>query len=139
MSTLLALGPFSFGMDTANYHALQRQMQFKHPSTSRVGARDAYQNVNPGEEVINITGMVAPEVTGQLSSITQLEQMGQDGLAHVLVDGAGYVYGVYYIDSLETDQSFHFDDGTPRRVEFSLSLRRSDDAPADIDGNGNSV
>ena len=133
------MGPFSFGMDTANYHALQRQMQFKHPSTSRVGARDAYQNVNPGEEVITIAGMVAPEVTGQLASITELEQMGAEGLAHVLVDGAGYVYGVYYIDSLETNQSFHFDDGTPRKVEFSLSLRRSDDAPTDTDISGSSV
>jgi phage protein U len=131
MTTMLAFGPFAFGMATAAYSELQRQMQFKHAAAVRVNARDAYQFVGPGTETLTVSGLVAPEVTGTLASITQLEDMGRGGLSYVLVDGAGYVYGVYYIDSLQTTQSYHHPDGTPRKVEFSLTLGRSDDLPTD--------
>jgi len=128
---MLALGPFAFGVSTAGYHQLQRSMQFKHPALSRVGLRDSYQKIGPGEEQITLTGVVAPAVTGTLASITRLETMGQGGAAYVLVDGAGYVYGTYHIDSIQTTQTAHLEDGTPRKVEFSLSLTRDDAMPAD--------
>jgi len=138
MTHMLALGPFAFGVSTAGYEKLQRSMQFKHAAAVRVGERDAYQKLGPGEESITISGTVAPEVTGTLSSITRLEEMGRGGEAYVLVDGAGYVYGVYHIDSLQTDQSNHMADGTPRKVDFSLTLTRDDSLPADEDSKARS-
>jgi phage protein U len=128
---MMALGPFAFGLHTAAYDQLQRQMQFKHAAAVRVGARDAFQRLGPGSETLTLSGIVAPEVTGTLASLTELEDMGREGLSYVLVDGAGYIYGVYYIDSLQTTQSYHHADGTPRKVEFSLTLSRSDDLPTD--------
>lgn len=130
-TVLMAFGPFVFGMATAAYAELQRQMQFKHAASARVGKRDAYQIVSPGTELLTLSGTVAPEVSGTLASITQLETMGSEGRAYVLVDGAGHVYGVYFIDSLQTTQSAIHSDGTPRKVAFSLTLCRSDDEPAD--------
>ena len=129
--TLLAFGPFAFGMATAAYDKFRRQMQFKHGAAVRIGARDAYQNLGPGDELITLSGTVAPEVTGRLSSITQLEDMGRDGNAYVLVDGTGYVYGTYYIESMESDQHDHVIDGRPRRVDFSITLKRTDGLPTD--------
>jgi phage protein U len=129
--TLMAFGPFAFGMHTAAYDELRRQMQFKHGAAVRVGERDNYQYLGAGEEIITLSGTVAPGVTGTLASITQLEAMGLGGQAYVLVDGAGYVYGVYFIDRIETTQRYLFDDGTPRRVDFSVTLYRSDNLPAD--------
>jgi phage protein U len=129
--TLLALGPFAFGMDTAAFNELRKQMQFKHGAAVRVGARDAFQNLGPGSELITLSGTVAPEVTGQLASISQLEQMGRDGNAYVLVDGTGYVYGTFYVDSMEETHRDHVEDGRPRRVDFSLTLTRTDGLPTD--------
>jgi phage protein U len=129
--TLLALGPFAFGMNTAAFDELRRQMQFKHGAAVRIGARDSFQYLGPGSESLTLSGTVAPEITGQLASITQLEQMGRNGNAYVLVDGTGYVYGTFYIDSMETTQRYHLADGTPRRVDFSLTLERSDSLPTD--------
>ena len=134
--TLMAFGPFAFGMQTAAYDELRRQMQFKHGAAVRVGERDNYQYLGAGEEIVTLSGTVAPGVTGTLASITQLENMGLGGQAYVLVDGAGYVYGVYFIQSLETTQRYLFPDGTPRRVDFSLTLCRSDTVPADEPTNG---
>ena len=129
--TLMAFGPFAFGMQTAAYDELRRQMQFKHGAAVRVGERDSYQYLGAGEEIVTLSGTVAPGVTGTLASITQLEAMGAGGQAYVLVDGAGYVYGVYFIDRIETTQRYFLDDGTPRRVDFSVTLYRSDNLPAD--------
>lgn len=129
--TLMAFGPFTFGVQTAAYDELRRQMQFKHGAAVRVGERDNYQYLGAGEEIITLSGTVAPGVTGTLAPITQLENMGLGGQAYVLVDGAGYVYGVYFIDRIETTQRYLFDDGTPRRVDFSVTLYRSDNLPAD--------
>jgi uncharacterized protein len=134
--TLMAFGPFAFGMQTATYDELRRQMQFKHGAAVRVGERDSYQFLGAGEEIITLSGTVAPGVTGTLASITQLETMGQGGQAYVLVDGAGYVYGVYFIDRIETTQKYLFDDGTPRRMDFSVTLYRTDTLPADEPANG---
>lgn len=129
--TLMAFGPFAFGMHTAAYDELRRQMQFKHGAAVRVGERDNYQYLGAGEEIITLSGTVAPGVSGTLASITQLETMGEGGQAYVLVDGAGYVYGVYFIQSLESTQKNLVQDGTPRRVDFSVTLCRSDNLPAD--------
>ena len=136
MSYMMALGPYPFGLDTTAYEQLQRSMQFRHAAAVRVGARDAYQVVGPGEETITLTGKVAPGTVGTLSSITRLEEMGQGGKAYVLVDGAGYVYGTYHIDSIQTTQRAHVADGTPRIVDFSLTLTRDDALPADEDATG---
>jgi phage protein U len=129
--TMMAFGQFAFGLGTAAYDELRRQMQFKHGAAVRIGSRDALQFLGPGDEMVTLSGTVAPAITGTLASITQLENMGRGGMAYVLVDGAGYVYGVYCIDSIETTQRYHFDDGTPRRVDFSLTLRRTDSLPSD--------
>lgn len=127
---LMALDQFVFGLSTAAYTDLQRQTAWKHKSTSRIGARDARQFVGPGDETITLKGLIAPELTGTLASLDELRAMGDTGDAYVMVDGTGKIYGAFVIESLSEDQSFHDQRGTPRRVEFSLSLTRVDDTLA---------
>jgi phage protein U len=124
---LLALDQFVFGMETLAFQELQRQTQWKHRTTSRVGARDARQFMGPGEDTITLTGVLAPELTGKLSSLQDLRKMADAGAAYAMVDGAGTVYGAFVIEGLNEGQSLHYADGTPRRVEFTLSLARTDD------------
>jgi phage protein U len=127
---LLALDQFVFGMDTLAFQELQRQTQWKHRTTSRVGARDARQYMGPGEDTITLTGVLAPELTGKLSSLQDLRKMADAGAAYAMVDGAGTVYGAFVIEGLNEGQSLHYADGTPRRVEFTLSLARTDEDKA---------
>lgn len=127
---LLALDQFVFGMDTVNFQELQRQSQWKHRNTSRIGARDARQFTGPGDDTITITGVLIPELAGKLSSLQELRKMADAGAAYALVDGAGAVYGAFLIEGLNEGQSLHDAKGTPRRVEFTLSLTRTDDDKA---------
>jgi phage protein U len=125
---LASLGQFVFSLSTLAYAELQRRTSWKHASTSRVGGRNARQFTGAGDDAITLTGWFAPDqLGGKLSSLAELRTMGDDGDAYVLVDGAGSVYGAFVIEGLDEGQTLHAKDGTPRRVEFTLSLMRVDD------------
>lgn len=49
------------------------------PSNSRVGARPSYQFVGVGEEVMTLSGVLMPEITGGRISLELLEKMGDTG------------------------------------------------------------
>jgi hypothetical protein len=130
---LMALGQFVFGLDTLAFQELQRQTRWKHSAAPRVGARDARQFLGQGDDTITLSGMLAPELTGTLASLKDLRTMGDTGEAYALVDGAGTVYGAFLIEGMDEGQTLHHADGTPRRVDFTLNLTRTDDnraAPA---------
>lgn len=124
---LMSLDQFVFGLSTLAYTELQRQTQWKHRNSSRVGARDARQFSGPGDDTITLNGTLSPELTGKLSSLKELEAMADAGEAYAMVDGAGNVYGAFVIESMNQTQKLHFEDGTPRLIEFSISLARVDD------------
>lgn len=125
---MMALDQFVFSLATAPFRELQRQRSWKHRTSSRVGARDASQYTGPGDDTITLNGTVAQtESFGSIASIKQLGQMGDTGDAYVLVDGTGNVYGAYVIDGLSETQTFHTKEGTPRKIEFALTLKRVDD------------
>ena len=125
---MMSLGQFVFSLSTVAYQELQRRTSWKHASTSRIGGRNARQFTGPGDDTITLTGWFAPDQgIGKLASLTELRTMGDDGDAYALVDGAGKVYGAFVIEGLDEGQTLHQKNGTPRRVEFTLSLTRVDD------------
>lgn len=125
---MMALGTFAFGMDTATYQQLQRSMSWRYGSSDRIGARPARQYLGPGDDTVRLSGVLAPEITGDPASLAVLREMAADGKALPLVDGNGRVYGAYAITSIEETQAYFFPDGTPRRIEFALTLERDEDA-----------
>ncbi|QKV52377.1 phage tail protein [Comamonas antarctica] len=131
----LCLGLFVFGLDTASYQDLQRRTSWKHPTQARAGARDASQFMGAGEDTISLRGSIVPEFAGDVASLDELRRMANTGHAWALVEGSGTVYGAFVITELEETKTLFFVDGTPRKVEFSLNLRRvdEDDSEADSD------
>lgn len=120
---LLSLDDFVFSLETLAYQELQRQVSWKHPSTSRIGARNASQFAGPGDDTITLTGVLATEINS-LQSLDDLYAMGDVGDYYVMVDGAGYVYGAFTIESISEQQSYHLEDGTPRKINFTITLKR---------------
>ena len=123
---MLCLGLFVFSLDTLSYQELQRRTAWKHPTQSLVGARDASQFLGAGEDTITLSGSMVPEFAGDVASLDELRRMGNTGNAWVLVEGTGTVYGAYVITDLQETKSMFYVDGTPRKIEFTLSLRRVD-------------
>ncbi len=122
---MMSLDQFVFSLSTAPYKELQRQRNWKHRTSSRVGVRDASQYTGAGDDTITLNGTVVPaESFGSIASIKQLATMADTGDAYVLVDGAGNVYGAYIIDGLNETQTFHTAEGAPKKIEFTLTLKR---------------
>lgn len=124
---MLSLGQFVFSLDTLAYQQLQRATDWRHAANSRVGARAASQFVGPGDDKITLNGVLLPELAGKRTSLDTVRDMGGQGAAWSLVDGNGVVYGAFVLLSVNETSTLFFADGTPRRIEFTLELRRVDD------------
>lgn len=136
---MLALGMFVFSLSTAAYQELQRQTEWRHANNSRVGAAPARQFVGRGEDSITLPGVILPELAGSALSLDALRLMANTGKAWPMVEGSGRIYGLWIIESLSETKTLFFHDGTPRRIEFTLILKRIDDDRIDLIGAGTSV
>lgn len=123
---MMALGLFVFALETAPYQEFQHQIGWRHPSNNRVGRRPSRQFTGPDEETVTLSGVLLPELSGGDNTIEALRQMGNTGLAYVLIEGSGRYYGMFEIDSLSVTRTLFFKDGKARRIEFSLKLTRVD-------------
>lgn len=136
----MALGQFVWGLETLAYQEFKRSTSWRHPSSSRVGARAARQYVGPGDDTITLSGWVAPELIGSYASVAELRAMGDSGQAFALVAGTGEVFGQWIIENLSETGTELYPDGTPRRISFDIKLERVDDdkggAQVDVDETG---
>lgn len=129
VSMMMALGLFVFGLHTVPYQQLQRQLAWRHPENSRVGARPSSQFIGRGPEIITLSGVLYPEITGGTMSLAAIEAMADTGKAWPLIEGTGRFYGLYVIEEQSSTNSEFFPDGAARKIEFSLKLKRTDDDP----------
>lgn len=131
---MLALGMFVFMRQTLPYQNMQRSADYRWPSNSRVGKRDAFQFLGPGEDKITLSGDLYPELTGGRLSLLSLYTMAEEGRAWPLIAGTGTIYGMFVVTNVSETGTVFFADGTPRKISFSLSLTRADDSLAAIYG-----
>lgn len=131
---MMALGLFVFMLTTLPYQEFKHQMAWRHPSNSRVGQRPQSQFLGADDEIITLTGVLYPELTGGRLSLLGLQQMANTGKAWSLVEGNGTLYGLFVIESLSCNKSIFFSDGSARKIEFTLTLKRSDETRQDVLG-----
>ena len=121
---MLALGMFVFMRQTLPHQTMQRESDYRWASNSRIGKRDAFQFLGVGEENITLAGVLYPELTGGKLTMTTLRLMAEEGRAWPLL----------VISRLSETGSIFFADGTPRKIDFTLSLTRVDESLAALYG-----
>lgn len=131
---MMALGLFVFMLDTMPYQQLQQQFKWRMPSNSRIGMRPSYQFIGPDEETITLSGVLLPELTGGDTALSLLKMMADQGKAWPLIEGTGAIYGFYVVESIDTTRSDFFSDGKARRIEFTITLKRTDSSLLDLLG-----
>ncbi|MDD2059071.1 phage tail protein [Pseudomonas sp. GD03860] len=131
---MLALGMFVFSLHTLAHQQLQRQTEWRHATNARIGAHPGSQFLGRGEDEITLPGTLLPELAGSLVSLDEIRGMANTGKSWALVEGTGRVYGLYVITSISETRTLFFQDGTARRIEFSLSLKRVDEGRVDLMG-----
>lgn len=131
---MLALGMFVFMRQTLPYQTMQRDAEYRWPSNSRVGKRDAYQFLGVGEEKITLSGALYPELTGGKMTMNIVRLMAEEGRAWPLIDGNGLIYGMFVINNVGETGSLFFSDGSPRKIDFTMALTRVDPSLAALYG-----
>lgn len=131
---MLALGFFVFMRQTLPFQSMQRDAEYRWPSNSRIGKRDAFQFLGVGEEKITLSGELYPEITGGKLTLTAVRLMAEEGRAWPLLSGNGMIYGMYVINSVSETGAEFFTDGSPRKITFNLALTRVDESLAAIYG-----
>ncbi|MDP2127231.1 MAG: phage tail protein [Pseudohongiella sp.] len=135
---MMSYGMFVFGLSTAAYQELQRQTAWRHSSQNRVGARPVRQYLGQGDDTIVLSGTLLPQFTGGQQHLDELRAMADEGAAWPLIEGTGYYYGLYVIESLSEGKSHHMSDGAAQRIQFSLTLAAVDPDSPDRLGEMNS-
>lgn len=128
--TMMQLGAFQFGIETAAYQELARSTAFRWAAQGRFGKLDGQQFTGPDEETMSLPGVVYPEWRGGFGQLDAMRAMAGGGAPLDLVDGSGNSLGRWIIIRVDETQTIFADAGKPRRVEFSLDLRRFPDAQA---------
>ncbi|TDL95669.1 phage tail protein [Stutzerimonas stutzeri ATCC 17588 = LMG 11199] len=131
---MMALGMFVFSLETLAYQEFQRQTEWRHGSTSRIGTNPARQYLGRGDDSITLPGVLLPALAGSQLSLDALRTMADTGKAWPLVEGTGKIYGTWVIESLSETRTLFFRDGQARRIEFTLTLKRIDDGRVDLLG-----
>ncbi len=131
---MMALGMFVFSLETLAYQEFQRQTEWRHGSTNRIGTNPARQYLGRGDDSITLPGVLLPALAGTQLSLDALRTMADTGKAWPLVEGTGKIYGTWIIESLSETRTLFFRDGQARRIEFTLTLKRIDDGRVDLLG-----
>lgn len=125
---LMALGQFLFTTETLSFNELQRQRQWKYGTNAVAKGRDAVQYMGQGDDNVTLTGLIYHEHGfGRRQSVDDLAAMADRGQGYMLVDGSGYIYGVYKIDSVDETKTILTDVAVARKIDFSIKLSRTDD------------
>ena len=125
---LATLGVFVFTRQTVPFQSLDRTSSWRHPTNSVVGTMPKTQFTGKDSETVTISGRLAPEITGGKLSLAMLELMAESGAAFPLIEGADFMLmGFFVIESIQETRTELFGDGTPRLIDFTLNLKRTDD------------
>lgn len=124
---MMTLGWFVFMRSTVAPQSQQDERAWRHPGNNRIGARPSYQYLGPDDELSTLSGVLYPELTGGPVSLDMLNSMGDSGQAFPLIQGDGVMRGSFVIEGISTTRSEFFQDGSARKIEFSIKLKRVDD------------
>ncbi|WP_028294052.1 phage tail protein [Oceanobacter kriegii] len=121
------LGLFVFSLTTAPLSDRQRSTNWRHARSEPIGQRATSEYIGPGEDRITLNGQITHDIAGTVVSLDVLRAMADTGEAYVFVLGTGQVLGAFTIEDLQESSTRLFPDGTPRAVEFSITLVRTTD------------
>jgi len=123
-TVMLMLGPFMFSLDTAAYQSFHRRTRYKWSLQDVAHGRPVHQWGGPGEDTIELRGVIYPEYYGGLKQVNAMREIAGLGKPLLLVDGLGFMYDEWVIRQVEEKASIFYEDGQPKKIEFHMELDR---------------
>lgn len=122
MSVMMLLGTTVFSVNTTTYNSITRSAVWQWQALSVIGKNPRYQYLGQGENTIAIHGLVYPGQYGSKSQLLLLEQAAGLGMPLPMFSGSGLELGAWCVQGFSETRTELFDNGQPRKIEFSLDL-----------------
>ena len=123
VTTMMMLGNYRFCISNATYQTLRHNSEYRWNSINKINSDPAMQYTGKGTETINLDGIIYPYLSGGINQISLMRTEAESGNALMLISGNGFAFGKWCITSISESQSIFFQDGTPRRIEFTMALK----------------
>ncbi|MGE4169153.1 MAG: phage tail protein [Candidatus Margulisiibacteriota bacterium] len=130
MDIMMMIGTFIFSVDTASYQQFSRATEYRWRSQERVNAIEALQFIGEGSDVVTFVGTIYTEYKGGVGQLTVMRGIAGNGKPLVLIDGRGFVHGLWVIEKVEENVEAFFGQGVPRRQRFTMQIRKYGDNKA---------
>lgn len=134
MILLGTLGFFVFVMKTVPFNQISHSQSWRHPDQAAVGIMPPSQFTGKDPEEITIEAELRPEVTGGTTDIKLLQLMADTGKPYPFITGTGQIMGSYVITGIQERGSRLNQDGSPRAISFSMTLKKVSDSPLGLEG-----
>lgn len=125
---LASLGLFVFETAATAFESLDRSSAYRYGTGNAVGTRPHMQYIGQDNDSISLSGTLYPSLTDGILSLDKLRDMAATGKSYALMNGNGYYYGMCHITDIKETQTHLLQDGTARKISFSVSLKLADDS-----------
>jgi phage protein U len=134
-NVMMMLGAYPFMLDTAAYQQFKRRSDYRWKQQDRIGAKPAQHFVGPGADQITIKGEILPHWKGGYGQIDLMRAQAKEGKPLVLLEGyGGYVLGDWVILRIEETKDELMEDGSPRVITFTMTLKEYGDDQGGLGG-----
>jgi phage protein U len=131
----MSLGSFIFTLQTATFQNKKESRTYRWNELAVIGDFPVYQYMGPGEQNISLEGVIYTEHGyDEERGLPAMRKVADSGEPLTLVDGAGNVYGKWVIVKLDESHSAFKADGTPKKISFSLQIKKVDERPTEQQG-----
>lgn len=127
IDNMMLLGAYRFCLKNASYQALKRQNEYKWAELERINTNPSLQFTGFGSETISLDGIIYPQLFGGLRQLNLMRTSAMQGKPLMLISGYGFAFGQWCITSVQENQTIFFKDGTPRRIDFTINLKKYGD------------
>lgn len=122
---MMSLGFFQFSISTAAYQTLRKTKEWKWAGQPQIGHNDALQFTGH-DQTVEISGTIYPHYYGGFGQLKKLERQADLAIPLPLIDGRGYIQGLFVVTKLYEGQPIIGAGGRPKKQEFTIGLRRYD-------------
>ena len=119
---MMALGDYRFCLDTSVYQELKHSQSYRWQGQARLLRGLAQQFIGLGDETLAFSGVIYPHYRGGVKQLEKLCAQAGQGEPLLLVDGLGFVWGLWVVTNIEEIQSYFASTGQALKQTFSMQL-----------------
>lgn len=124
-SSLYSFGPeIVFSPGGIDASGMDREREYRQQFTEVAQGEAKRSYAGRGQDLITFTGVTFPGQYGDTESVERLDEVAATGTPQELARGDGRLLGKYVILSVSEEQEFFMSDGTPRRISYTVRMRK---------------